>query len=64
MTAFQERVIAEKSELDVKTSALGKFLGGDIFKTLPEDEQKRLGCQHSLMEKYSGVLGERITNFA
>ena len=59
----QQRVVDEKRELDVKLTKLDAFGRTELFKTLPEDEQGRLNRQHSLMEQYSAVLGERIAAF-
>jgi hypothetical protein len=59
----QQRVVDEKRELDEKLTKLGAFGRTELFKTLPEDEQGRLNRQHSLMEQYSAVLGERIAAF-
>jgi hypothetical protein len=63
MQPHQERVVAEKKELDDKLSKLNAFLTGTTFSTLPEDERQRLQRQSKLMGQYSGVLGERITAF-
>ena len=59
----QQRVVDEKRELDEKLAKLDTFGRSEFFKTLPEAEQGRLNRQHSLMEQYSAVLGERIAAF-
>jgi hypothetical protein len=59
----QQRVIDEKSELDEKLSKLTTFTEGETFTTIPSDEQARLLRQLTIMEDYSGVLGERIAAF-
>ena len=63
MQPHQERVIAEKAELDAKIDKLTAFLKGDVFSTLSEGEQDRMKRQHAHMEAYSGILSERIVNF-
>lgn len=63
MAPHQERVVAEKAELDEKITKLSDFSNGDLFKTLPEDEKERLKRQFNLMRDYSAVLGERIAAF-
>lgn len=62
-TAFQERVIAERAELDINRAKLGKFLNTEVFKKVPIAEQERLNKQLSIMTEYSNVLTERIDNF-
>jgi hypothetical protein len=59
----QQRVVAEKTELDEKLAKLDAFGRTPLFASLPADEQGRLNRQHSLMEQYSAVLGERIAAF-
>ncbi len=59
----QERVVAEKSELDEKLVKLTVFIDGDLFESLPNDEHLRLIRQMKIMAEYSLVLGERIGAF-
>lgn len=59
----QQRVVDEKRELDEKLTKLDAFGRTELFKSLPAEEQGRLNRQHSLMEQYSAVLGERIAAF-
>ena len=61
---YQQRIITEKAELDEKLAKLDAFGRTDRFASLSDDEQGRLNRQHSLMEEYSAVLGERIANFS
>ena len=63
MQPHQQRVVDEKSELDLKRDRLTEFLKGKIFQTLPADEQERLIRQLDIMGDYSGVLAERIVHF-
>jgi hypothetical protein len=63
MTPHQLRVIEEKAELDERRDKLNAFGQGDIFPTLPQDEQQRLIRQCKIMDQYSVVLAERIAAF-
>lgn len=60
MAPYQERVIQEKKELDEKLGKLELFFSGPEHAGLPPMEQGRLARQHSAMEDYSNILGERI----
>lgn len=60
---FQQRVVDERHELSFKLDRLTAFLKGDVFKSLPTDEQARLTRQHHFMSEYSAVLAERIVHF-
>ena len=60
---YQQRVVTEKQELDEKLEKLNAFGRGDVFPTLPEEEQERLIRQSKIMDQYSVVLGERIAAF-
>ena len=59
----QQRVVAEKKELDDKRERLGAFKNTDMFASLPWQEQERLNTQAHIMTMYSAVLGERIAAF-
>jgi hypothetical protein len=59
-TDHRDRVRAEKAELDEKLAKLDTFGRTELFASLPADEQGRMNRQHSLMQQYSAVLGERI----
>jgi hypothetical protein len=64
MEAHQQRVMAEKAELDEKLTKLGEFIeSSPIFAGLPDDERERLVRQKSCMGEYSEILGERIAAF-
>jgi len=65
MEAYQERVVAEKTELDDKLGKLENFIfrsGGKWF-DVPDPERIRMVKQYCHMKDYSGILGERIANF-
>lgn len=60
----QQRVLAEKAELDERLSKLDAFiLDNPLYLQLPADEQNRLSRQSKAMAAYSGVLAERIAAF-
>jgi uncharacterized protein len=66
MQPHQERVVAEKKELDEKLGKLKEFCFGSdtkIFASLDPHERDRLERQYDAMKLYSGILGERIANF-
>ncbi len=63
MQPHQERVVAEKKELDDKREKLGAFIEGKIYQSLIQEEQHRLSQQAIAMTTYSRILGERIAAF-
>lgn len=63
MEAFQERVIAEKTELDARIMKLEVFLGGDIYQKLTGYAQGLLKYQRSIMLTYSIILAVRIADY-
>jgi len=60
----QQRVVAEKAELDEKTCKLDSFQQTAMFASLFEAEQLRLFRQSLVMRAYSGILKERIQAFS
>ena len=64
MIEFQQRVIAEKEELDRKAKGLSDFIGlSPAFESAHTDEQERLRDQCEIMWQYSEILGQRIAAF-
>ena len=63
LAPHQQRVVAEKNDLDEKIAKLTAFIGGTIFASLPEDERSRLSIQLQHMNGYSEILGQRIAAF-
>lgn len=64
MKEFQQRVIDELSELEVKTLALNDFVSSySTFLDLEKDEQERLKLQLDTMWLYVEILRERIAYF-
>ena len=61
---YQQRVVDEKDELDVKATALSEFIGNSpLFATVAPDEQERMKEQCETMWRYSEILGARIQAF-
>ncbi len=64
MEPHQQRVVAERNELDERLAKLEEFRDySPIFKGLSKAEQRRLVRQASYMELYRDVLDERIEAF-
>lgn len=63
MQPHQERVVAERADLDEKRAKLSAFIDGQVFETLDAAEQDRLRRQQDAMSVYSDVLRERIAAF-
>ena len=59
----QQRVVAEKVQLDDKLSKLELFCLTKGFASLPQDERSRLRNQGGAMKVYSEILGARIEAF-
>lgn len=61
----QQRVVAEKQELDEKLGRLIKFVRSAGFTNIVKDagERERLMRQETIMRDYSMILGERINHF-
>ena len=61
---YQQRVIDEKTELDIKANSLSQYIGcNPLFLSLEPDEQERLKEQNDVMWEYSEILGSRINAF-
>ena len=64
MKPYQERVVAERDELEQKARKLSQFIGTDpAFDTIDPEEQERLKVQNDIMWQYYEILNERIKNF-
>lgn len=64
MLPHQQRVVDEKTELDIKAKKLSDFIGlSPIFETIDKEEQERLKVQNDIMWQYSEILGQRIKAF-
>lgn len=66
MQAHEERVIAEKSDLDEKLSRLAAFCSntkGHLWMAMLETDKALLLEQSTIMARYSAVLSARIFRF-
>ena len=63
MKPYQERVVAEKRELDDRVNKLHAFLESPVSDEVDRQELVRLGRQLQIMREYAGVLAERIEAF-
>ncbi len=60
----QQRVVDEKTELDLKIKNLQNFIEtNSIYETLIDPEKRDLKEQLTLMLHYSLILGRRINRF-
>ncbi len=64
MEPYQERVVAEKVELDKKLKLLNSFFGTPAYAGIDQAEKARLLKQSEVMADYSTILAERIAVFA
>jgi hypothetical protein len=62
-TTHQQRVIAEKEELDGRIAKLDAFFTGPIYAGLDPEEQSRMNQQRHAMSAYSAALADRIAAF-
>jgi len=63
MNDHEERVVAEKEQLDEKLDKLSAFMHSNVFGQLHTTDQELLGMQQHLMLGYSKVLAARINRF-
>jgi hypothetical protein len=64
MEDWQKRVVDEKAALDVKISALNKYIeGNQDFRPEEYFDHELLNEQFYLMAEYSNVLNMRILRF-
>lgn len=63
LAPHQQRVVAEKAQLDDKIDKLSAFFGSERYKGLDSAEQERLTVQIGAMREYEEILAERIAAF-
>ena len=63
MKPYQQRVVDETAELDLKLTKLVEFIKSDKFIKLPPPEIRRLKVQRMAMHSYAKMLRERIEAF-
>jgi hypothetical protein len=59
----QQRVVDELCARAGELERLEAFIGGQVFKTIPEDEQARLRDQATVMTSLTNILRQRIAAF-
>lgn len=61
----EERVVAERDELEIKRQKLAAFIqGAGAFGDLTLEDQTLLRRQETIMLKYIDVLNDRIARFS
>ena len=60
MEDYVKRMLDEFKELDERVMKLGVFLNGNIFGTLPIEEQQDMYDQWHAMILYKSALGRRL----
>ena len=64
MSDYQQRVVNEKEQLDIKREALRAFImSPKEIEKLSDVEKDLLSGQMILMQQYSDILGRRIQAF-
>ena len=59
---YVKRMLDEFKELDERVMKLGVFLDGEIYKTLPIEEQQDMYDQWHAMVLYKSALGRRLVH--
>ncbi len=60
---YQDRVRAEREELDHKREKLAQFFATEKYQDIEQAERFRLQRQYTAMTMYSTILTERIEAF-
>ena len=60
---YQQRVIAEKTQLDDRGKKLAAFQSTEEWNKLTHTERSTLSEQLKIMREYSQILGQRIDRF-
>lgn len=63
MEPYQERVVAERRDLDEKAERLNAFIAMTDKSILPPGELSRLRVQSAIMDAYAEILSARIDSF-
>ena len=64
MQDYQQRVVEELSQLNIKREKLRKLImDKDKFTALPDEDQSLLSGQMILMRQYADILKRRIARF-
>lgn len=62
-TDWQDRVVKERNQLNVRLKKLDSFINRPEFKKVDNDEQEDLKEQKKLMRRYRNLLNRRIKRF-
>ena len=60
---WQQRVIAEKIDLDTKRDALRRYKEGSHYESIDPTDRQLLKEQLMAMDEYSAILATRIIRF-
>ncbi len=63
LAPYQQRVVEERDELEIKYKAICDFLESEFAKTLPRHDYALLRRQEVHMECYLNILNARIRRF-
>ena len=63
MVPHEQRVVAEKAELEERRIKLAAFTTTPTFAALPEEDKLLLLAQHKVMHEYVRILEKRIARF-
>lgn len=63
MGNWQERVLQEQDDLQVKAATLNNFITGPAFSELAKVNQSLMALQLDIMQAYISVLRARICTF-
>jgi hypothetical protein len=63
MDSYQERVIEEHKELDLKITKLELFLQTEMYEKLLRTPKELLILQYAYMQNYRNILERRIALF-
>ena len=64
MKPHEQRVVAEKADLDERIAKLDAFIAAEMFKTIDAEDRGLLLAQRHYMSHYSQALALRIARFA
>ncbi|BBC78342.1 Hypothetical protein KNT65_gp151 [Escherichia phage EcS1] len=60
---YQQRVVEERDELNIKVRALMTFVASAAFDNVNPQERIRMQLQLDAMQAYENCLDDRIANF-
>ena len=63
MNEWQERLVAELSQVSDRIDALAEFIASDVYSDLADIDRKLLSRQLDYMIAYQRILEQRIDRF-